>query len=94
MTAFGDFNLYEELEIVKESTPEELKKAYKKLAMVRNSFYQNRDGIRIRIQTILMPLKNFKEYPMPTQYYLTLRREVIMISMEKLMKTIGTLKNL
>jgi DnaJ-class molecular chaperone len=34
MTDFGDFNLYEELEIIKESTPEEIKKAYKKLAMV------------------------------------------------------------
>ncbi len=34
MTSFGDFNLYEELEISKESTPEEIKKAYKKLAMV------------------------------------------------------------
>ena len=35
MTSFGDFNLYEELEIVKESTAEEIKKAYRKLAMVR-----------------------------------------------------------
>src|SRR4051812_47581794 len=33
MTTFGDFNLYEELEIPKESTAEEIKKAYKKLAM-------------------------------------------------------------
>jgi DnaJ-class molecular chaperone len=36
MTSFGDFNLYEELEIAKESTPEEIKKAYKKLAMVNS----------------------------------------------------------
>jgi len=35
MTTFGDFNYYEELEITKEATPEEIKKAYKKLAMVR-----------------------------------------------------------
>ena len=32
-SSFGNFNLYEELEITKESTPEEIKKAYKKLAM-------------------------------------------------------------
>ena len=31
------FNLYEELEIQKTSTPEEIKKAYKKLAMVINT---------------------------------------------------------
>jgi DnaJ-class molecular chaperone len=35
MTSFGDFNLYEELEITKEATPEEIKKAYKKLVMVK-----------------------------------------------------------
>lgn len=29
-----NFNLYEELEIEKTATPEEIKKAYKKLAMV------------------------------------------------------------
>lgn len=33
MSAFDNFNLYEELEITKESTQEEIKKAYKKLAM-------------------------------------------------------------
>ena len=33
--AFGDFNLYEELELSKEATPEEIKKAYKKLAIVK-----------------------------------------------------------
>jgi molecular chaperone DnaJ len=32
-TSFGNFDLYEELEITKESTPEQIKKAYKKLAM-------------------------------------------------------------
>lgn len=31
--SFGNFDLYEELEITKESTPEQIKKAYKKLAM-------------------------------------------------------------
>ena len=34
MTTFGDFNLYEELEINKEASAEDIKKAYKKLAMV------------------------------------------------------------
>jgi hypothetical protein len=34
-STFGNFNLYEELEIVKEATPEEIKKAYRKLAVVR-----------------------------------------------------------
>jgi DnaJ-class molecular chaperone len=33
-SAFGNFDLYEELEIKKEATPEEIKKAYKKLAIV------------------------------------------------------------
>lgn len=32
-TSFGNFDLYEELEITKESTQEQIKKAYKKLAM-------------------------------------------------------------
>jgi DnaJ-class molecular chaperone len=32
-----NFNLYEELEIEKTATPEEIKKAYKKLAMVKKS---------------------------------------------------------
>ena len=97
MTAFGDFNLYEELEIIKESTPEEIKKAYKKLAMVKsNQFYLfiNRNGILIKIRTIQMPQKNFKEFHMPIQYYLMLKREDIMINMEKLMRIIGILMNL
>ena len=38
MTSFGDFNLYDELEINKEAIPEEIKKAYKKLAMVLKKF--------------------------------------------------------
>lgn len=33
MSAFDNFDLYEELEIPKESTQEEIKRAYKKLAM-------------------------------------------------------------
>jgi curved DNA-binding protein CbpA len=33
-SAFGNFDLYEELELTKEATPEEIKKAYKKLALV------------------------------------------------------------
>ena len=33
MSSFGNFDLYEELESTKESTPEQIKKAYKKLAM-------------------------------------------------------------
>jgi DnaJ-class molecular chaperone len=36
-SAFGNFDLYEELEIKKESTPEEIKKAYKKLAIVKSN---------------------------------------------------------
>ena len=32
-SSFGNFDLYEELEITRESTPEQIKKAYKKLAM-------------------------------------------------------------
>ena len=32
-SSFGNFNLYEELEIPRESTQEEIKKSYKKLAM-------------------------------------------------------------
>lgn len=35
MTSFGKMDLYAEMEISKESTPEEIKKAYKKLAMVQ-----------------------------------------------------------
>jgi curved DNA-binding protein CbpA len=34
-SAFGNFDLYEELELTKEATPEEIKKAYKKLALVK-----------------------------------------------------------
>jgi curved DNA-binding protein CbpA len=33
-SAFDNFDLYEELELTKEATPEEIKKAYKKLALV------------------------------------------------------------
>lgn len=33
--AFENFDLYEELEIKKTATPEEIKKAYRKLAMVK-----------------------------------------------------------
>lgn len=39
MTSFDNFNLYEEMEITKEATPEEIKKAYKKLAMVKILIY-------------------------------------------------------
>jgi DnaJ-class molecular chaperone len=35
-TAFDNFDLYEELEIKKEATSDEIKKAYKKLACVRS----------------------------------------------------------
>lgn len=34
-----NFNLYEELELNKKASPEEIKKAYRKLAMVRMSKY-------------------------------------------------------
>ena len=35
MTTFGDMDLYAELEIPKGSTAEEIKKAYRKLAIVK-----------------------------------------------------------
>lgn len=38
-STFGNINLYEELEIAKEATPEEIKKAYKKLALVINFLF-------------------------------------------------------
>ena len=38
MTSFENFDLYEELEIKKEATQEEIKKAYIKLAMVKINF--------------------------------------------------------
>jgi DnaJ-class molecular chaperone len=37
-TTFGNFDLYAELEITKTATPEEIKKAYKKLAMVNINY--------------------------------------------------------
>jgi len=86
MTAFGDFNLYEELEIIKESTPDEIKKAYKKLAMVYYILfllYSNRNGIQIKILMTLMQQKNFKESLTPIQYYLIRKREHTTTNTEK-----------
>jgi hypothetical protein len=67
-TTFGNFDLYEELEIKKEATPEEIKKAYKKLAVVR-WFLTYRDGIRIRTQATQARQRNSKEFPMLIQVF-------------------------
>ena len=86
MTSFGDFNLYEELEISKEATPEEIKKAYKKLAMVNFNFYIVnifRNGILIKILMIQLRPKSFKEFHIHIQSCQTRERENIMINMEK-----------
>jgi curved DNA-binding protein CbpA len=39
--AFENFDLYEELEVKKTSSQEEIKKSYRKLAMVLNIYYRN-----------------------------------------------------
>jgi hypothetical protein len=61
MTSFGDMDLYAELEIPRTSTPEEIKKAYRKLAMVKIQVIIFRNGILIKIKTIQTLLKNSKE---------------------------------
>jgi len=58
--AFENFDLYEELEIKKTATPEEIKKAYRKLAMVKLNL-KSRNGIRIRISKIQNAMRNSKE---------------------------------
>jgi len=110
MTSFGDFNLYEELEIPKESTPEEIKKAYKKLAMVKNNLlifliFLNififilppiifRNGILTKIIITLKPLRNSKEFPTLILSSLTLKKDSTMTSTVKSTRTTGTSRNL
>ena len=66
--AFGNFDLYEELEIIKTSTHEEIKKSYRKLAMVFifipdfNKINKIRNGIQIKIKEIQNVQKNSKEF--------------------------------
>jgi hypothetical protein len=92
MTTFGDFNLYEELEVAKEASPEEIKKAYKKLAMV--FLYNFRNGIQTKTLKILVLQKSSKEFHMLILFFPTPRREHITISTEKSMRIISTSKNL
>ena len=62
-----NFNLYDELEVNKKATQEEIKKAYRKLAMVFKIYFNIRNGIRIKIKMTTQPQKNSKEFRILTQ---------------------------